>query len=110
LACRASAAGSTAAAKVRSSSAVGLGPSGSMPGNAALTVSSASQAAYASPGTLGGHPRRVAAGMVNDPAARTSHEVDLAVLGEPTDGGAGGDPAAARLLAIGEAKPVPRSA
>lgn len=35
---------------------------------------------YAAPETLGGYPNRVAAGVVNDPAARTSHEIDLAVF------------------------------
>lgn len=54
---------------------------------------------HAAPGTYGGHAARVAAGTVNDPAARTSHEVDVAVHGH--------DEAHAdreTLLAIGEAK------
>lgn len=54
---------------------------------------------YASPQTLGGHRTRVASGTVPDPAARTSHEVDVAVFG--TDDASGGGE---RLLAIGEAK------
>ncbi|WP_223006875.1 AAA family ATPase [Streptomyces roseirectus] len=52
---------------------------------------------HAAPDTHGGHVTRVAAGTVNDPAARTSHEVDVAVHGESDDG-------RAALLAIGEAK------
>lgn len=51
---------------------------------------------HAAPATYGGHPDRVAAGVVNDPAARRSHEVDVAVFGRD-DGGE-------QLLAIGEAK------
>lgn len=55
---------------------------------------------HAAPETYGGHPTRVAAGTVNDPAARTIHEVDVAVFGH------GDDDASDReaLLAIGEAK------
>ncbi|WP_046509321.1 hypothetical protein [Streptomyces odonnellii] len=45
-----------------------------------------------------GHPTRVAAGTVNDPAAKTGHEVDVAVFGPGDDHG--GDV----LLAIGEDK------
>ncbi|WP_250281388.1 MULTISPECIES: ATP-binding protein [unclassified Frankia] len=52
---------------------------------------------YAVPDTYGGHSYRVAAGAVNDPAARTSHEVDVAVLGHDESGHD-------VLLAIGEAK------
>lgn len=52
---------------------------------------------YAAPETLGGHPHRVAAGAVNDPAARTSHEVDVAAFGYDESG-------RDFLLAIGEAK------
>ncbi|MGX6741865.1 AAA family ATPase [Streptomyces xantholiticus] len=52
---------------------------------------------HASPATHGGQVTRVASGTVNDPAAKTSHEVDVAVHGE-TDSGRG------TLLAIGEAK------
>jgi len=59
---------------------------------------------YASPETLGGIPRRVAAGQVNDPAARTSHQVDAAVFGEPEAPGDDDGSASDRLLAIGEAK------
>ncbi|MDT0320540.1 AAA family ATPase [Streptomyces millisiae] len=52
---------------------------------------------HAATETHGGQVADVASGLVNDPAARTSHEVDVAVRGE-TDDGRGG------LLAIGEAK------
>lgn len=52
---------------------------------------------HASAATHGGQVTRVASGTVNDPAAKTSHEVDVAVHGE-TDSGR------ATLLAIGEAK------
>jgi AAA+ ATPase superfamily predicted ATPase len=52
---------------------------------------------HAAPGTHGGHATRVAGGTVNDPAAKTSHEVDVAVHGETHDG-------RQALLAIGEAK------
>jgi hypothetical protein len=52
---------------------------------------------HATPETHGGHVTRVADGTVNDLAAKTSHEVDVAVRGE-TDG------AREALLAIGEAK------
>ena len=48
-------------------------------------------------GWLGGVPGRVAAGTVADPAARTSHQVDVAAFGLSDDGGE-------TLLAIGEAK------
>ena len=52
---------------------------------------------HAEPDTFDGHVTRVASGTVNDPAARTRHEVDVAVFGRD---------AAERekLLAIGEAK------
>lgn len=52
---------------------------------------------HAAPDTHGGHVTQVASGTVNDPAARTSHEVDVAVHGESHDG-------RQVLLAIGEAK------
>lgn len=52
---------------------------------------------HAAPGTHGGHAMRVAGGTVNDPAARTSHEVDVAIHGETHEG-------RQALLAIGEAK------
>ncbi|WP_240958280.1 AAA family ATPase [Streptomyces barkulensis] len=52
---------------------------------------------HAAPATHGGQVTRVAAGTVNDPAAKTGHEVDVAVHGE-TDNGR------EALLAIGEAK------
>ncbi|WP_461037277.1 AAA family ATPase [Streptomyces mayteni] len=52
---------------------------------------------HAAPETHGGQVTRVASGTVNDPAAKSSHEVDVAVHGEGDDG-------RASLLAIGEAK------
>lgn len=52
---------------------------------------------HASAATHGGQITKVASGTVNDPAAKTSHEVDIAVHGE-TDSGR------ETLLAIGEAK------
>lgn len=52
---------------------------------------------HADPGLFGGLPTTVASGVVNDPSAKTSHEVDVAVV----DASDGGKP---RLLAIGEAK------
>ncbi|MBN3931559.1 ATP-binding protein [Streptomyces verrucosisporus] len=52
---------------------------------------------HATPATHGGQVTRVTAGTVNDPAAKTGHEVDVAVHGE-TDNGR------EALLAIGEAK------
>lgn len=55
---------------------------------------------HAAPETYDGHPTRVAAGTVNDPAAKTSHEVDVAVFGH----GDKGDSNREALLAIGEAK------
>lgn len=55
---------------------------------------------HAGPETYGGHPWRVAAGTVNDPSARTSHEVDVAVFGEDEHETTGRE----TLLAIGEAK------
>lgn len=51
----------------------------------------------ADPDTLGGHPTRVAAGVVSDPGGRQQHEVDLAVFGRDEQG-------REELLAIGEAK------
>jgi hypothetical protein len=59
---------------------------------------------HASPQTLGGFPRRVAAGVVNDPAVRTTHQVDVAVFGEPDEARPTGEPPPTTLLAIGEAK------
>lgn len=52
---------------------------------------------HAAPETHGGQVTRVAGGSVHDPAAKTGHEVDVAVHGE-ADGGR------ETLLAIGEAK------
>ncbi|WP_091053021.1 ATP-binding protein [Glycomyces sambucus] len=52
---------------------------------------------HADPDLFGGLPTTVASGVVPDPAARTSHEVDLAVI-------AASDTGRPRLLAIGEAK------
>ncbi|WP_131786381.1 hypothetical protein [Protofrankia symbiont of Coriaria ruscifolia] len=52
---------------------------------------------HASPDTHGGHPSRVAAGTVHDPAARTSHEIDFAVFGHH-------DSERETLLALGKAK------
>lgn len=52
---------------------------------------------HAAAETHGGHVTRVASGTVNDRAARTSHEVDVAVHGENGHG-------EGALLAIGEAK------
>ncbi|WP_440105343.1 hypothetical protein [Streptosporangium sp. H16] len=51
----------------------------------------------AEPDVLGGFPTGVAAGVVNDSAARTQHEVDVAVFGRDEQG-------REELLAIGEAK------
>lgn len=51
----------------------------------------------AAPETYGGRPGHVAAGTVNDPSARTSHEVDVAVFGRD-------DRDREVILAIGEAK------
>jgi len=51
---------------------------------------------YASPETLGGHAAAVGAGTVNDPTARTSHEIDVVVIGE--------DDGRRVVRAIGEAK------
>lgn len=53
---------------------------------------------HADPELLGGLPARVGHGIVNDPKTRTSHEVDVAVIGI-ADGHA-----KPPLLAIGEAK------
>ncbi|NEA62862.1 ATP-binding protein [Streptomyces sp. SID12488] len=53
---------------------------------------------HADPELLGGLPARVGHGMVHDPKTRTSHEVDVAVIGI-ADGHA-----KPPLLAIGEAK------
>ncbi|NEB10954.1 ATP-binding protein [Streptomyces coelicoflavus] len=52
---------------------------------------------HADPDRLGGLPAHVGQGVVSDPSARTSHEVDVAVVGVA-------DGARAPLLAIGEAK------
>jgi AAA+ ATPase superfamily predicted ATPase len=52
---------------------------------------------YAASETYGGHAVRVAAGTVNDPAAKAGHEVDVAVFGHD-------DHDREVLLAIGEAK------
>lgn len=52
---------------------------------------------HASPDTHGGHPTLVASGTVNDPANRTTHDVDIAVLGDPGTG-------RRSILSIGEAK------
>lgn len=52
---------------------------------------------YAAPETLGGRRSRVESGTVPDPAAQTSHEVDIVVFGRESDGHK-------TLLAIGEAK------
>jgi AAA+ ATPase superfamily predicted ATPase len=52
---------------------------------------------YADPETHGGYASRVASGTVSDPAAKTSHEVDVAVFGRDH-----GD--RETLLSIGEAK------
>ncbi|MFF0451787.1 ATP-binding protein [Nocardia africana] len=54
-------------------------------------------AGYAPPETFGGYPGRIGSGVVNDPADRTTHEVDVVVFGEGRDGNES-------LLAIGEAK------
>jgi uncharacterized protein len=47
----------------------------------------------ADPGTFGGQPARVLSGVVRDPAARTGHEVDVAVLDNDS-----------QVLAIGDVK------
>ncbi|MDT0308609.1 ATP-binding protein [Streptomyces sp. DSM 44917] len=52
---------------------------------------------YAGPETLGGLRGRIGSGTVPDPAARTGHELDLAVFGRDDQG-------RESLLAIGEAK------
>ncbi|WP_372451696.1 AAA family ATPase [Glycomyces salinus] len=52
---------------------------------------------HADPDLFGGLPTTVASGVVNDPAAKASHEVDVAVI-------AASDAGRPRLLAIGEAK------
>lgn len=52
---------------------------------------------HAGPDTLGGHPTEVASGTVHDPAARITHQVDVAVLGQDAGG-------RRMVLAIGEAK------
>ncbi|HEY9525374.1 MAG TPA: ATP-binding protein [Thermopolyspora sp.] len=51
----------------------------------------------AAPDLFGGHPNRVGSGTVNDPANRTSHEIDVVVFGLDGDHGS-------PILAIGEAK------
>ncbi|MBV9140613.1 MAG: ATP-binding protein [Pseudonocardiales bacterium] len=53
-------------------------------------------AEFAAPETLGGIPATVGHGVVNDAAARTSHEVDIVALGDPGS-------AARPVLALGEA-------
>jgi AAA+ ATPase superfamily predicted ATPase len=52
---------------------------------------------HADPDLFGGLPTTVASGVVPDPAAKTSHEVDVAVI-------AASDEGRPRLLAIGESK------
>jgi len=52
---------------------------------------------FAAEETLGGIPIRVGTGTVNDPSARTSHELDVVVFGLADEGP---EP----VLAIGEAK------
>jgi AAA+ ATPase superfamily predicted ATPase len=52
---------------------------------------------YATPATLGGRRGRVGSGTVADPAAKTTHEIDVAVFGSEEDG-------RRTLLAVGEAK------
>jgi AAA+ ATPase superfamily predicted ATPase len=52
---------------------------------------------FADAGTFDGVPAEVGHGVVNDPGRRTSHEVDVVVLGEP-DGGP------RKVLSLGEAK------
>lgn len=52
---------------------------------------------HAEPEVFGELPTSVASGVVSDPAAKTSHEVDVAVVAATGDG-------PKRLLAIGEAK------
>ncbi|ELS50280.1 putative ATP/GTP binding protein [Streptomyces viridochromogenes Tue57] len=52
---------------------------------------------HAAPDTHGGPVTRVGSGTVNDPSAKTSHEVDVAAHGEDGDG-------REALLGIGEAK------
>jgi len=52
---------------------------------------------YAGPDELGDHPMQVGSGVVNDSAARVSHEVDVAAVGYSDTG-------RPPLLAIGEAK------
>ncbi|WP_030154380.1 ATP-binding protein [Glycomyces sp. NRRL B-16210] len=52
---------------------------------------------HADPDRFGDLPTSVASGVVNDPAAKTSHEVDVAVIAASGEG-------RPRLLAIGEAK------
>lgn len=54
-------------------------------------------AEFAAPETHGGIPATVGHGAVNDAARRTSHEVDIVALGEPS---AGPRP----ILALGETK------
>ncbi|MEV4893947.1 ATP-binding protein, partial [Nonomuraea sp. NPDC055795] len=52
---------------------------------------------HAEPDLLGGLPARVGHGIVHDPATRTGHEIDVAIIGVADSG-------KAPLLAIGEAK------
>src|SRR5262245_56016742 len=52
---------------------------------------------FATPDDFGDFPADVGHGVVNDPERRTSHEIDVVVLG-PQDGGP------RRILSLGEAK------
>ncbi|MGQ4600457.1 hypothetical protein [Nocardia sp. R6R-6] len=52
---------------------------------------------YATDDVFGGHITRVGSGTVNDPAAKTTHDIDIAVFGELPDG-------REALLSIGEVK------
>lgn len=52
---------------------------------------------YAPEDLFAGHITNVGSGLINDPAAKTVHEVDIAVFGELPDG-------SQALLAIGESK------
>ncbi|MGN6677316.1 MAG: ATP-binding protein [Streptosporangiaceae bacterium] len=52
---------------------------------------------YAAPDSLGGYPRTVGSGSINDPAGRTLHEVDVVALAQD-------DAGRAQVLCLGEAK------
>lgn len=52
---------------------------------------------FASAETLGGRRTRIAAGILPDPAKKTSHEIDIVVFGRHSDG-------TEQILAIGEVK------